>query len=81
MFMTTIVNPYLLVPKETCNLELGECYGFFPALAMGGAPKLENLKRVKALVHFAFLAQLQPFTLMDYLARPIKAIRQIGSPQ
>lgn len=60
------------------DLEPGECYGFFPALAMGGAPTLKNLKRTPALPHFTFLAQLQPFTLMDYLARPIKAVRQIG---
>lgn len=64
--------------KRLGNLEPGECYGFFPALPMGGAPKLENLKRVKALDHFSFLAQLQQFTLIDYLAHPIKVVRQIG---
>ncbi len=64
--------------KRLGDLEPGECYGFFPALAMGGAPKLENLKRTKALEHFTFLAQLQQFTLMDYLSRPIRAVRTIG---
>jgi hypothetical protein len=64
--------------KRLGDLEPGECYGFFPALAMGGAPKLENLKRTPALPHFVFLAQLQQFTLMDYLSRPIRAVRQIG---
>lgn len=64
--------------KRLGDLEPGECYGFFPALAMGGAPKLENIKRVKALEHFLFLAQLQQFTLMDYLSQPVKAVREIG---
>lgn len=64
--------------KRLGDLEPGECYGFFPALAMGGAPKLENLKRTDALSHFSFLAQFQPFTLVDYLSRPIKTVRQIG---
>ena len=37
----------------------GQAFGFFPALAMGGAPNLENIKIVPALEHFLFLAQLQ----------------------
>lgn len=64
--------------KRLGDLEPGECYGFFPALAMGGAPKLENIKRVKALEHFLFLAQLQQFKLVDYLAQPPRVIREIG---
>lgn len=39
-------------------LENGEIYGFVPALALGGAPKLENLQKVKATEHLAFLAEL-----------------------
>jgi hypothetical protein len=35
-----------------------EMYGFVPALALGGAPKLDNLKVVKKLEHLAFLADL-----------------------
>ncbi|WP_181847430.1 T6SS immunity protein Tdi1 domain-containing protein [Thalassospira profundimaris] len=66
------------VCKRLRDPEPGDCYGFFPALAMGGAPKLENLKRTDALSHFSFLAQLHPFTLVDYLSRPIKTVRQIG---
>ncbi|WP_259779841.1 DUF1851 domain-containing protein [Aestuariispira ectoiniformans] len=64
--------------KKLGALEPGECYGFFPALAMGGAPKLENLKRVQALEHFLFLAQLQQFTLVDFLSRPVREVRLIG---
>lgn len=39
-------------------LENGEIYGFVPALALGGSPKLENLQKVKATEHLAFLAEL-----------------------
>ncbi|WP_255228945.1 T6SS immunity protein Tdi1 domain-containing protein [Pseudoalteromonas sp. HM-SA03] len=40
------------------HLENGEIYGFAPALALGGEPKLENLQKVKATEHLAFLADL-----------------------
>lgn len=39
-------------------LEADEMYAFVPALALGGAPKLENLQKVKVLEHLAFLAEL-----------------------
>ncbi|GCF88947.1 GAD-like domain-containing protein [Shewanella sp. M-Br] len=39
-------------------LEADETYAFVPALALGGALKLENLQKVKALEHLAFLAEL-----------------------
>jgi hypothetical protein len=35
-----------------------EMYGFVPALALGGEPKLENLQIVKKLEHLSFLADL-----------------------
>ena len=35
-----------------------ECYGYFPALALGGSPSLKNLKKVKLNEHLEFLAQL-----------------------
>ncbi|WP_354112032.1 GAD-like domain-containing protein [Bradyrhizobium sp. S3.12.5] len=44
-------------------LEPGEVYGFFPALQLGGAYKVENLKRVRAAEHFQILAQLDRFKL------------------
>lgn len=56
----------------------GEAFGFAPALAMGGTPNLANIKTVPALEHFLFLAQLQQFQLIDYLAKPIKTVRAIG---
>lgn len=45
--------------------ELDECFGFFPALALGGKPVLGNVRRVSALEHFAILAQTTSFTLTD----------------
>ncbi|PAY01127.1 glutamyl-tRNA amidotransferase [Pseudoalteromonas sp. HM-SA03] len=39
-------------------LENGEIYGFVPAIALGGEPQLENLQKVKATEHLAFLAEL-----------------------
>ena len=39
-------------------LALGECYGFVPALALGGPARLEHLERLDALVHFSLLADL-----------------------
>ena len=45
------------------KLEPGEAYGFFPALQLGGAYRIENLRRVRAAEHFAILAQLEPFKL------------------
>ncbi|ACA86618.1 GAD-like domain-containing protein [Shewanella woodyi] len=45
-------------------LEADEMYGFVPALAIGGAPKLENLQKVKVLEHLTFLADLGEKTVM-----------------
>ena len=70
---------YARALKKLGPLAPDECFGFAPALALGGAPVLENVRKFPALEHFSFLAQLQPFTLMDYLARPIQAVRQIGN--
>lgn len=46
----------------------GQCYGFFPALALiGGSDspmnKIDNIKKVQAFEHFAILAQLDSFYL------------------
>jgi len=40
--------------------EIDECFGFFPALALGGLKTISNLRRIKAREHFAILAQLKP---------------------
>jgi hypothetical protein len=60
----------------------GECFGFFPALAIGGisgpARRVENIKRVKALEHYALLAQLDTFYLTKLGPQGFEAVRPIG---
>lgn len=51
--------------KKLGELKWGEVYGFTPAIALGGERILENLKVQPAIAHFAMLAQLQPFYLLD----------------
>lgn len=48
---------------ERAKAKLGEplfdeCYGYFPALALGGRETLKNLQKVKLNEHLEFLAQL-----------------------
>jgi len=57
---------------------LDECFGFFPALRAGGNRDVANLKRVKSREHFAILAQLTGFDLIDRTKFPPKVVRQIG---
>ena len=45
-------------------LDADEMYGFVPALAIGGAPKLENLQKVKVIEHLTFLVDLGEKTVM-----------------
>ena len=44
--------------KRLGQLELGQCYGFVPALGLGGRARLENLERLDALARFSMLADL-----------------------
>ncbi|HEL4265803.1 TPA: DUF1851 domain-containing protein [Stenotrophomonas maltophilia] len=44
-------------------LGVGHCYGFFPALGLGGVAQLDSLQVVEAPVHFSILAQLVEFQL------------------
>ena len=64
------------------RLALGECYGFFPALALAGLEspfrRVENIRRVRALEHFAILAQMQPFFLRKTGPEGNVRVRQIG---
>ena len=50
--------------KKLGPLEIGECYGFVPTLAMGGEATLENLKRLKAAEHFSIVAQTMNYNLI-----------------
>jgi hypothetical protein len=63
------------------ELSPGECYGFVPALPLGGPARLDHLQKMDALVHFSFLADLQRCRL---LTRPEAGaqetmVRMIGS--
>lgn len=60
------------------RLALGQVYGFFPALAVGGSVSIDKLKRVGALAHFSILAQLTSFALMDFSSWPLRRVRDIG---
>ena len=44
--------------KKLGPLEHDECYGFEPAIALGGPGTLETLRRVKVREHLSILAQL-----------------------
>jgi hypothetical protein len=46
------------------RLKYEEMYGFVPALALGGAPVVHNLQKVKAVEHLVMLAQLAPLKVM-----------------
>jgi hypothetical protein len=67
--------------KALGPLDYGQCYGFRLAPALGGRRTLDKLEKVSAPEHFSFLAQLQPFTLIDYGSTDdfgLRVIRQIG---
>lgn len=66
--------------KQHGRLAMGECYGLFPALALGGTSDPKNVKRVNAREHFALLAQLGPIRLVDYRSRGgVSVIRELGA--
>lgn len=66
--------------KKCGELNIGECYGFVPALGLGGEPDISNVCRLKAPEYFAIIAQLQDFYLMETLdSGQTKEVRKIGS--
>ena len=65
--------------KKLGRIDVGECYGFVPALALGGSPDIANLKRLKAPEHFAIVVQTVDFKLVDVEGYGVsKTIRKIG---
>ncbi|MCW8308660.1 GAD-like domain-containing protein [Acidiphilium sp. PA] len=66
--------------KQSGKLGYGECYGFVPAVGLGGRGVLEEVQRVRALEHFSILAQLGPIELryMDTERRKIVVLRALG---
>lgn len=65
--------------KKHGFLRVGEVLGYFPALAMGGSGTPETLKKVSALEHFTFLAQLGPIKLNRVQEGGGKFLRNLGS--
>ncbi|HDS1675902.1 MAG: DUF1851 domain-containing protein [Stenotrophomonas maltophilia] len=53
-------------------LACDEMYGFVPALALGGACRLNHLKKVKAVEHLMFLAQLGERRVMGDIVKEAK---------
>ena len=51
--------------KKLGALDIGECYGFVPALSLGGVEDIDHLKRHPAAAHFAFVVQTMDFNLID----------------
>ncbi|MEE3503635.1 GAD-like domain-containing protein [Acidiphilium acidophilum] len=69
--------------KKCGKLAYGECYGFVPAVGLGGRGVLDEVKKVRAAEHFAIIGQLEPIQLryMDTEKRKIVVLREIGAPQ
>ncbi len=69
--------------KKCGKLAYGECYGFVPAVGLGGRGVLDEVRKVRAAEHFAIIGQLEPIELryMDIEKRKIVVLREIGAPQ
>ncbi len=67
--------------KKLGAVAFGECYGFVPAMGLGGLGVLAELKRVRALEHFAIIAQLEPIELRynDLINKRVVKLRNLGS--
>jgi hypothetical protein len=72
---------------ERCVALLGavdrtECFGFFPALAAAGwdspGRSVEHVKKVKALEHYALLAQFSEFVIVSAKPSGYEVFRPIG---
>ena len=64
--------------KALGDLQPGECYGFVPAIGLGGTNELEYLRRVRAQEHFAIITGLAPFKLIKFDGAQEIVVRRIG---
>ncbi len=62
--ITTIVNkeyfaskPYIDIKGKLPALKYGECYGYFPALALGGSASVKNLKVTDTKTYIDIIGQ------------------------
>jgi len=60
--------------KDLGPLKVDECYGFFPALPMGGSRRIENLKKVKLHEHLMMIAQMDTLRVYDVDQFPPKQV-------
>lgn len=67
--------------KKCGKLSYGECYGFFPAVGLGGLGVLDEIRKVRAAEHFAIIAQLDSIELryMDTETPKITVLRRLGA--
>jgi hypothetical protein len=50
-------KPYLTIKGKLPALKYGECYGYFPALALGGSASVKNLKVTNAKAYIDVIGQ------------------------
>jgi len=50
-------KPYLQVKDKLPKLEYGQCYGYVPALALGGSRSIKNLQVVDAKSYIDIIGQ------------------------
>lgn len=50
-------TPYLAIKDKLPKLNYGECYGYVPALALGGSKSVKNLKVVDAKAYIHLIGQ------------------------
>lgn len=50
-------KPYLDIKGKLPPLQYGECYGYFPALALGGSASIKNLKITDAKTYIDIIGQ------------------------
>ena len=60
--------------KKLGPLDHDTMYGFVPALALGGGPKLENLQKLDVHVHLNILSQLTERKIMRDIAADARAM-------
>lgn len=68
--------------KKLGRLDYGECYGFVPAVGIGGLGVLSEVKKMRALEHFGLIAQLDNIKLryMDTAKNKSTILRFLGTP-
>jgi hypothetical protein len=62
--------------KKLGTLDYRTMYGFVPALALGGSPKLENLQKLDAHVHLSILSQSTERKIMRDIAADVRNMKK-----